>query len=353
MAGVKRKSILFLTLYPEPAASPRYRVTQFLPHLEQSGFQCTVAAPFSEREFARLASPGSRPFFYHMTELRRRIAQILSAGPYDIVFLQKAIMSAYVPGLPSLLRSRAKRLVYDFDDAVHLSPPHPLAGVWRFLEDRAQILRIFKMADLVLAGNTWLTEEAREHGANAVCFPTAVDTDRFKPAQEGPDIYRIGWIGNPSTTPHLAAAADALAGLENAEIRLAGADPERVPFDGAEIRPWTFESEVSELQSFSTGIMPLPENDWNKGKCALKALQYMACGIPCVASPFGAALDVIQDGQTGLFARTQEEWAAAFERFRNKEERQRFGERARKHVEENYALRNAAPRMVELLEPLL
>ena len=344
--------VLFLTLYPNTAASPRYRVAQFLPYLRAQGIDCTVESPLTSEEFERLTGPGRqcRPVWYHLREFYRRITQLLRANRYDVVFVQKAIMTAYFKGFSELLRSRARRLIYDIDDAVHLAPPHPLRSPWTVFEDRSQILRIMASADLVLAGNKWLQAEARAAGANAVLFPTVVDTERFIPASEEPDTYRIGWIGNPSTTICLDPAAQALGAVKNGTVCLIGADPARVPFTGAEIRPWSFDTEVAELHRFSIGVMPHPEGEWMRGKCALKALQYMACGIPCVATPFGAALDFMQHGENGLFASTTEEWSKAFTQLADPEVRRRLAAKGRETVEQGYALHNAAPRLLELME---
>ena len=345
--------VLFLTLYPDVAASPRLRVTQFVPYLRDHGVECTVACPLTAGELAVLTGPNRahRPFWYHARETARRVGQILDAGHYDVVFVQKAIMTAYVRGMGALLRRRARRLVYDIDDAVHLAAPHPLGFPWRLMEDQTQIVRLFRTADLVLAGNSWLTQAAADAGARVELFPTVVDTDRFVPAARAPDQFRIGWVGNASTTICLEPAAQALAAVGNAEICLVGADEARVPWQGAvDLRPWVWEEEVAALQRFSVGIMPQPEREWMRGKCALKALQYMACGIPTVASPFGAALEVVRDGENGLLASDTAQWLAAFDRLRDAGLRRRLGEAGRATVEAHYALNKAAPRLLELLQ---
>ncbi len=348
--------VLFLTLYPDVAASPRYRVTQYLPYLREHGVDCTVACPLTASELDRFTGPNRAhaPYAYHLREAFRRLQQILGASRYDIVFVQKAIMSAYVAGLLGMLRKRARRLVYDIDDAVHLAPPHPLSAPWNWFEDRGQVTRLMAAADLVLAGNAWLLSSARDAGCrNAVLFPTVVDTDRFVPAARDPDVFRIGWIGNPSTTICLAPAAEALSAIRDAEICLVGADARRAPFSGAEVRTWSYESEVSELHRFTVGIMPQPQTVWMQGKCALKALQYMACGIPCAASPFGAVLEFMRHEENGLFADSTEAWREAFDRLRDPSLRRRLGQAGRETVLRRYALRDAAPRLLELLRSLI
>lgn len=345
--------VLFLTLYPDCAASPRYRVAQYLPYLRGAGMTCTVQSAIGDEDFVRFSGPNraGRAFWYHARETPHRVSQILGAWRYDVVFLQKAIVSASLRGLDKLLRSRARRLVYDIDDAVHLRPPHPLRGVWQRLEDWEQIRTMMVASDKVLAGNEWLRETVESAGGNADFFPTVVDTCRFVPAGP-PDRFCVGWIGGPSTTPHLKEAAGIATNCDQSDlrIRLIGADPAQVPWPRAEIRPWSLETEVAEIQQFSVGIMPLPKDDWSRGKCALKALQYMACSVPCVATPHGAILDIIRDGENGLFAETPEQWRSAIERLRDPALRQRLGESARATVEEQYSLRLWAPRMRETLE---
>lgn len=347
--------VAFLTLYPERAASPRYRVLQFVPYLREHGIECTILPAVSSEQYDTLTGPGrqGRAMWYHLAETPRRIKQLLSLRRYDVVFVQKAIMTAYVRGMLGLLRTRARRIVYDFDDAVHLSPPHPLGNPWRLFEDREQIRRLFNGVDLVLAGNAWLASVARESGARTELFPTVVDTERFVPAGHMPERYRIGWIGGPSTTGCLVPVAEAVLGTRETQICLVGADAKYVPIPNVEMRSWSYETEVSDIQSFSIGIMPLPKSEWTRGKCALKALQYMACGVPCVATPYGAALDIIRHGENGMLADSYSEWRNAFESLRDPTLRRRLGEAGRETVESRYSLKHAAPRLLALLESLI
>ncbi|MCC6793476.1 MAG: glycosyltransferase family 4 protein [Candidatus Hydrogenedentes bacterium] len=347
-------NVLFLTLYPDSAASPRYRVLQFVPYLRSIGFRCTVESAVSDRAYKNFYGPlrSGRPFWYHADETPRRVLQILRARKYDVVFVQKAIMSAYVRGMHTLLRANAKRLVYDIDDAVHLRPPHSLFGVWKSLEDEQQVLRLSSTADLVLAGNAWLASEMREHAKRVEFFPTVVDTDYFFPAPSPPSSMVVGWIGSPSTTPHLS-AAECLGGLDHVSLRAVGADAGCLPWSDAESIPWRRDTEVAALRSFSVGVMPLVKDDWTRGKCALKALQYMACGVPCVATPYGAVLDIIADNVNGLFADTPEEWLAAIEWLRDESAHKKLADAGRATVEQHFSLKPAAPKLAELLESVV
>lgn len=351
--------VLFLMLYPEATASPRYRVAQFLPYLQASGLTCTAVSPMNAREWRSHATSTRRfrNWSYHLLEARRRTAQILSCGRFDVVFVQKALTTAYVRGLDALLRRRSHRLIYDIDDAVHLAPPVTLRGPWRVFEDRHQVYSLMRAAERVLAGNAWLAAEASACGARAELFPTVVDTDRFMPDHAREKAFTIGWIGSPSTTPHLNRLSGVLRKQSNARVLLVGADGRQIDWSGPGapgqelvIAEWSLIEEVALIQQMSIGIMPLPHDTWTRGKCALKALLYMSCGIPCVATPYGAALDVIRHGVNGLLAETPDEWDAAIERLRDPAERRRLGEAARATVESRYSLRNAVPRLRELLE---
>ena len=345
--------VLFLTLYPESGASSRYRVLQFIPHLRDYGLDCTVAAPFTESEFARLRAEAAagRAWRYHAHEYWTRTKQIMAARRFDVVVLQKAVTTAYVKGMARMVRACARRLVYDIDDAVNLAAPHPMPRRWAWAGDAGQINKLFALADLVLAGNHWLKESAEAAGARAELFPTVVDTERFTPATatEGDD-YVVGWIGGPSTSGHLRPIARTLSSITGARVRLVGADRVQASVPAAEYAPWSLETEVGETQRFSVGVMPLPKTEWARGKCALKALQYMACGVPCVATPFGAVLDIIVDGVNGLFANSHDEWCSAIERLRDPALRRRIGDAGRRTVEERFSLRVAAPRLKRLLE---
>jgi len=342
--------VLFLTLYPESAASPRYRVHQFLPHLRAAGVVCDVACAVDPAFWAAYRAPGSRlrPRDYLLHERSRRREQLRDARGYDVVFLQKAITSVYWRGMARLLEPLRERLVYDIDDAVHIAPPDRLPRVLRLFEDTGQARKIMTLARVTLAGNVWLAEEAQAAGGRPAVFPTVVDTEYYTPAPQPEDTYRLGWMGSPGTAPYLKLIETSVR-VSGADCLVIGAGPESVPFP-AEQRDWNQEDELEQLHRMSIGLMPMPDTSWTRGKCALKALLYMACGRPATCSAGGAADAIIAHGKNGFLARTEQDWRDALEALRDPALRARLGEAARATVEERYSLKVWAPRLLELLE---
>ncbi|MBI1319138.1 MAG: glycosyltransferase [Candidatus Hydrogenedens sp.] len=344
--------VLFLTLYPESAASPRYRVHQYLPGLRAAGHTCDVACAVDPAFWSAYHAPGSalRPRDYLRHERGRRKQQLLAARDYDVVVLQKAITTVSWRGLHRLLEPVQSRLVYDIDDAVHLAAPDRLPKGFCLLEDAEQLRKVMGLARLTIAGNEWLAGEVQRHGGRAEVVPTVVDTDHYTPQPQPDEVYRIGWMGSPATAPYLDLVARPVS-ESGAACLVVGAPASRVPFP-AECRAWSVEEERAQLGRMSVGLMPLPDTPWAQGKCALKALLYMACGRPVVCSAGAAADTIVEHGRTGYLCRTDADWRDAIEALRDPGPRAEMGAAARRAVEERYSLRVWAPRMKEILESI-
>jgi glycosyltransferase involved in cell wall biosynthesis len=186
-------------------------------------------------------------------------------------------------------------------------------------------------------------------------LPSVIDLSKYPgiqgKTQEG--LFTIGWIGSPSTTRHLLEAESALKQVcrnRDGKIVLIGAGEN--PFSGlmATIREWNEEHEAEEIGDFDVGIMPLPDNPWERGKCGFKLIQYMACGKPVVASPVGMNREIVVDGVNGFLASSREEWVRALERLKSDTVLCRtMGANGRRMVEEKYCLQVTAPRLHRLL----
>ena len=200
---------------------------------------------------------------------------------------------------------------------------------------------------------TYVESYAERAGArDIVVVPSVVDPQRYPPRVERDDArMRIGWIGTPHTQRYLEDLAPQLARLQrggDVDVQLVGASAAPTGVD-AELVPWSEAGEGAAMARLDVGIMPLPDSPWERGKCGFKLVQYMAAGVPVVASPVGANCDIVEEGRNGFLAHAPSDWHRAFDLLRDRALRRRLGARARDTVLERYSLDVAAPRIVFML----
>ncbi len=342
--------ILLLTRYERLGSSSRMRFYQYLPYLESHGLEIT-SFPFFPDEYVRRLYAGRRqPIRLLAGAYLRRTAALRKARRFDLVWLEKE----FLPWLPALPFSAVPYAV-DYDDATfHRYDRHHSALVRRFLGKK--IDAVMRRARLVVAGNAYLSDRARQAGARQVeILPTVVDMERYPPFQpHGEPTFRIGWIGAPVTAGYLRLVQDALKQfLRNhpeAQLTLIGAQSPLNLDARVETRPWHEASEAAELARFDLGIMPLPDEPFERGKCGYKLIQYMASGLPVVASPVGVNAEIVEDGINGFLVENQGSWLKALETLcADAGLRRRMGAAGRTRVEKGYSLEIAAPRLLELL----
>ena len=282
---------------------------------------------------------------------RERRALLDSAGDYDAVILQRKLLD---PGDARLLRRRARRVFFDVDDAV-MYHAHPVGLVSRWRTGR-RFRATATNVDHVVAGNRYLADLFVEAGAPAASVvPTTVDAGRYLVKQPAPTAApRLVWIGSQSTLPYLRAmvpqiaeAARRVPGL--GLITIADATVEGAPFPVEHV-PWSAEGEAAALVRGDVGIAPTPGDRWTRGKCGFKLVQYMAAGLPTIASPIGANAEIVIDGETGLLPACDADWPAAIERLMGDVAlRARMGAAGRARVESHYTVERAADAWAALL----
>ena len=211
-------------------------------------------------------------------------------------------------------------------------------------------------ADMVTAGNSYLSERAYQAGARRVeWLPTVIDLDRYPAPEEKSegDMITVGWIGSPATAHYLhplTSALNEVASRVPVRYIAIGARADQLQGTPFEAWPWTESGEVGMLQQFNIGIMPLPDEPWEKGKCGYKLIQYMACGVPVVASAVGVNVDIVQSGENGELAHTPDDWTHALEGLATDARlRHRMGAAGRRSVETTYSLQAQAIRLVGML----
>ena len=350
---------LFLTKYDRSGASSRYRSFQYLPAYERAGIECAVSPLFDDTYLSNKYRLGQGKLIDVVRALVRRLRAIARARRFDVVVVEYELL-AYFPALfERLLKLLGSRVIVDYDDALfHQYDQHPRALVRQLLGEK--IGTVMRSSDLVVVGNRYLAAYAESAGANRVeVVPTVVDLMRYPATEREPRPHEqvVGWIGSPSTAKYLQRIAPALqqvCGATGATLRLIGSGPIQLPGVEPEIIQWKESEEVARMTSCDLGIMPLPDEAWARGKCGFKLIQYMACGLPVVASPVGVNREIVEHGVNGFLAETFDEWVVALRALlSNPALRESMGAAGRRKVEREFCLQVTAPRMVNLVQSVV
>ncbi len=347
-----RLRALFLTEGTTVPAS-RFRVHQLVPHLQRRGVDCVVRPAYGDG-YNRWSQTRLGPLYKLACRLKR-FGYLADAHRFDVVVVQRPALpySALAERLASL---RNSRLLFDVDDAIFTDA----AGQIDARKLRA-FQAIVERSAHVVCGNDNLARRTR-HLAPTSVIPTVVDTEIYRPcASPAVDDGQVvvGWMGTPSNFDSLKMVVPLLRRIvdddDEVRIRLVSSRP-FAPLqgvDGVEQRLWSPEEEVELLQSFDIGLMPLVDNEITRGKCGFKAIQYMAVGIPVVASAVGANNQILQGQECGLLAEDVAQFDEALRRLLVDDQmRVRMGRAGRKRVERHYSVEAVIDRYVELLEAL-
>jgi glycosyltransferase involved in cell wall biosynthesis len=212
-----------------------------------------------------------------------------------------------------------------------------------------------RLASVVVVGNDYLADRAYSAGAKRVEYlPTVIDLDRYEIRQrKDGDVFTIGWLGTPITTKYLNQVASALGEVASKrQVRVIAVGAQTVTLEGVQVDvlPWSEDTEVERIHAFDVGIMPLPDEPWEHGKCGYKLIQYMACGVPVIASPVGVNRQIVEQGSNGFLASTHVDWVnALLTLVDNRELAWQMGQTGRAKVERRYCLQVTTPRLMELM----
>lgn len=342
--------------YTRAGASSRYRSYQYIPALEAAGLRLTVSPLFDDAYLTHKYAHGRARITSVLRAFAHRLWAVLTVPRTAVVVIEYELLPWFPAVLERWLAWRGCQMVVDYDDALfHQYDAHPNPWVRRLLGRK--IATVMRLAHTVVAGNAYLADYARRAGAPRVAvIPTVIDLERYpvKDAASASRVFTIGWIGSPSTARYLRDIAPALAQVckgGRARVRLVGSGPVDLPGVPVEVVAWREETEVDEIRGFDVGIMPLPDEPWARGKCGFKLIQYMACGLPVVASPVGVNAEIVEDGGNGFLAGDTGEWVAALERLMGDSAlSERLGDAGRHKVQERYCLEVTAPRLTALMQ---
>ena len=314
------------------ASSSRYRVLQYLPFLKGQGVDISVHS--------------------RQQGWKDRLKIYNTLGQFDVLVIQRKL---FTPAEFWYIRRKARKIIYDLDDAVmyRSSGSTRSTSFSRWL----RFSYMMKRVDAVIAGNEFLRSEVLRFNDRVVIIPTTIDLSHYseKERADQGNLVTIGWLGSSSTLKYLKPVIPAIEKVHqrHPEVQLkivcdSFLEDLRVPLLK---KRWRSEDEEADLKSFDIGIMPLEDDLWSRGKCALKILQYYGVGLPVVCSPVGINREIVKDGVNGFWARDEKEWEENLGLLiEDRDLRRQMGIQGRSTVEQDYSLEVNAPRLLSVMK---
>lgn len=350
---------LFFLLDGETNASSRHRVLQYLPYLRRSGIEACVSRPVPERLYQRLVESsrgavGDKAVFYSLF-LTCRLLDILRAGRFDVVVIQRDLFPFGPPALERLLLRRNPRLVYDTDDATYLRPAFTPRTPFQRLRRFDKVAEVVARARWVSVATEPIAAWAREYNANVSVVPMAIDLAQYDGVQRTPagDHVVLGWAGTAGGLGYLRSLAPVLGDLADRHrivVRVISGGYRHACLAGVpvEARPWQGATALQQMKDFDVGLVPLDDTPFEQAKFPFKLLQYLALGVPAVSARVGLAASVIRDRHNGMLAGSPEEWRDALEALIvDATLGQRLATAGRETVAATYTLERVAPLLAE------
>lgn len=355
-----KTNILFIAPYPTGLApGQRFRYELFYGLLNEKGISFQIQNLLTVADYKNLYSQGGgmKKLFALFRGMVKRVILIFRIKQFSHVFLFR---EAFFFGPPIfewiIAKVFRKKVIYDFDDAIWLPDPNGERGLWRILKWRSKVASICKWSWKVSTGNEYLAAFARKYSHQVVVLPTMVNTEIHISDETKKDKKRltIGWTGSHSTLFYLNEILPILQELEN-EIAfdflvIANKNPE-LPLKNFRFLQWNKATEIEDLSKIDIGVMPLEDNEWSQGKCGFKLIQYLALGIPAIASPVGVNNEIIIEGETGFLANSNDDWAnGLLQLLNNASLRERLGKNGRQLIEKKYSVKSQENRFLDLFE---
>lgn len=365
---IKRKKMLVLCPFPQGvAAGQRLKYEQYFDKWRRDGWDIDVSSymdvamwnvVYTRGNFVQKVRGVLRGHF-------RRLGDLYRIPRYDLIYVFMWVTPFGTSIMERLVRNLARRLVYDVEDNVLVEQTLPRGhnpnSIVRWVKGPRKTRFLIWKADHVVTSSPFLNEFCVGINARKACtyISSSVDTDRFLPtnsySNQNPVV--IGWTGTFSSKIYLDTLADVFRKLATRvpfKLKIIGNFDYDLPGVDLEVVRWTAEHEVADLQTFDIGVYPLPINDWVLGKSGLKAIQYMAFGIPCVATEVGTTPMLITDGVNGRLVRTENDWLDALEELvSNPGLRRRLGVQARRDAVANYSLQAISKKYDDVLNDAL
>ena len=360
-----RRKVLILCPSPKGTApTQRLKYEQYLGLLEKEGYVFTISSFQTSRFWKIIYKPGRVPekIFWTIIGYCRRAFDLVRAPFYDGVFVNLWVTPLGLPVFERLLFITNKQVIYDIDDMLFATDgaKQELSLVQR-MKGRKKPLVLMKLAKYVITCTPKLEEIAKglNKYSEAIDISSTFDTERFVPVQKYSknEVTTIGWTGTHSTIPYLDSLQPVLAEVaKRRKIRLLVIANKEYQMKDVETDfiPWREETEVEDLHRIEIGLYPIPSNEWSLGKSSLKALTYMAIGIPFVATAYGTNFRVVEEGIQGYLAHNESEWIDYLLKLIDDVElRKKMGIAGRKRVEDFFSIKANFPKYLHVFKTVL
>ncbi|MCB1050505.1 MAG: glycosyltransferase family 4 protein [Acidobacteria bacterium] len=339
------KSVLFF-VEGDRMPAPRYRVFQFLPYLQERGWHC---------ELALLHRGKPHPIYYwrglgsayKFVVRSKRWFQASRAKSFDVAFVQRLAVP-FSAAAEQRIQHQNPKMIFDFDDAIYQTE-----GQEDVPSRRKAFQKVVSIAQHIVAGSTFLASQTGAEAKTSV-IPTVLDTDRYHPLAKKNGGKVVGWMGSHSNYANFGPLLPELTQMAGRGycVRFVSDRPPPFQLPNMEYRAWSPERELADLQSFDVGLMPLLDTAWNRGKCAFKLIQYMAVGIPVIASPVGANREVVRDGENGFLAEQGEWLEKVVTLLESPKVARAMGERGRERCVQHYSVLSQIDRFETVLNQI-
>jgi len=354
-------SVIFITPYPlKKAPSQRFRFEQHFERIKEKDITIHHQSFFSVSAWNTIYKDGKSliKVYYILIGFLNRCLILLRSKKYDFYFIHREASPIGPPIFEWFISKILRRkIIYDFDDAIWLDDPNEKRSLKTWLKGKWKVKKICQWSHKVSAGNQYLADFARNYNPNVYLIPTTIDTNKHDPNNYSSPTKNklvIGWTGSHSTLQYLELIVPIIEQLEKDNefefLVIANKNPQ-YPLKSFIFQPWKKESEIEDLLKIDIGIMPLLDDDWSRGKCGFKALQYLALEKPALVSPVGVNKKIVQDGITGFHCSSTRDWKDKLRLLlKNTSLRLKMGEQGRKFVETNYSVKANSELFLSLFE---
>ncbi|HWA33430.1 MAG TPA: glycosyltransferase family 4 protein [Cyclobacteriaceae bacterium] len=353
--------ILFLVPYPlNESPSQRFRFEQYFDSLKSRGHTFEIHPFFREQNWRLIyGNKHSFKIWIIISGFWRRLMLVPRISRFDAVFVHREAAPIGPPVFEWLIaKIFRKKIIYDFDDAIWLTDKTNESAATKFFKWRRKVGSICSWSYKVSCGNDYLCNYARQFNTRVIYNPSTIDTSRITSEvlkQTSTEKIVIGWTGSHSTLKYLESLESVFLELERnhpmLEVLVIGDKRPILKIKSMKFLNWSAETELEDLAKIDIGVMPLPDDEWSKGKCGFKALQYMSLGKPAVVSPVGANIQIVENGVNGFHCAGFEDWIKRLSYLiKETAVRTAMGENGRRKVLKDYSVASNTDNFLSLFE---